>query len=118
MGIFLDVKKAFDRINHKSLLKNLNDIELRVDILELIHFHLTGGIQIIKINNLPSNQLLIKCNVPQCMILGPLLFIIYTNNLLKLDLDANIICYADVPAVMIQDKIIESLFLKSNAVIK
>ena len=73
-GIFIDVKKAFDTINHEILLKKLELYGFRDRSLSLLHSYLDDCKQYSSINGIYSNTTDVKCGVPQGSVLGPLLF--------------------------------------------
>ena len=80
-GIFIDLEKAFDTVNHSVLCDKLKYYGFRGKSNELIKSFLSNRSQYVSINGYDSNKLDVICGVPQGSTLGPLLFLIYINDL-------------------------------------
>ena len=94
-AVFIDLKKAFDTVNHKILLKKIEHIGIRGELLIWISNYLHNRIQRTFANNVLSSTLPVNCGVPQGSILGPLFFILYVNDVKKYINNVEIGLYAD-----------------------
>ena len=81
ISFFFDLKKAFDTIEHNILLQKLESYGIRRNEHKWFRSYLIERIQRVEIKGISSNWSTIKCGVPQGSILGPLLFLIYINDL-------------------------------------
>ena len=95
LNIYLDLSKAFDTIDHQILLEKLAFNGIRGKSLDLFKSYLTSRKQYVEIDGKRSSSTNIKTGVPQGSILGPLLFIIYINDLPMSSQLFEFIIYAD-----------------------
>ena len=79
--LFLDLRKAFDTVDHKILTDKLKFYGITGSTLNWFISYLDKRYQTCKVNNVKSSRKLIKCGVPQGSNLWPLLFLLYVNDL-------------------------------------
>ncbi len=117
-AVQLDLSKAFDLVNHKLLLEKLHLYKCNDLSMFWFESYLTGRSQCVKINNVHSDYQEISAGVPQGSILGPLMFLLYMNDLPLCMNDSNNILYADDVTLLSSHKNVESLQCKlSNDVL-
>ena len=95
LGIFVDFKKAFDTVNHHILLAKMEHFGIRGAPLELIRSYLSNRRQYVVFNGAESAQEQVSLGVPQGSILGPLLFLLYINDLSRASSFFKCILFAD-----------------------
>ena len=81
LGIFIDLSKAFDAVNHNILLEKLKAYGLQSENLKWFRSYLSNRKQFILYDDSKTEMKIVKCGVPQGSILAPLIFIIFLNDL-------------------------------------
>lgn len=117
-GIFCDLSKAFDCVNHKILLDKLQYYGIRGSVLNLLKSYLTNRNQIVQISDVDSMGCIkfvnsasevIDCGVPQGSVLGPLLFNIFINDLQYNITHGTPYLYADDTSIIVENQSIATL---------
>lgn len=103
LGVFLDLSKAFDTVNRSILAAKLNFAGIRGIPLMLLQSYLSQRYQFVSVQGVSSSLELIDLGVPQGSVLGPLLFLIYLNDISLLPLKGELRLYADDSALLYKD---------------
>ena len=111
--VFLDLAKAFETVDHKILLQKLYHYGIRGIAHELIKSYLSGRKQCVKCGNHFSVYMNVECGVPQGSILGPLLFLLYVNDLPSV-IDLSGILFADDTCVLSSSKSLKTVIENTN----
>ena len=117
-GIFLDLTKAFDTVNHKILLDKLNHYGIRGITNTFFKSYLSNRRQFVQVNGSKSEHLPITCGVPQGSVLGPLLFLLYINDIANLSPLGSIRLFADDTNIFIEHDNLEQLYNNAKTLIE
>ena len=91
----MDLSKAFDTLDHNILLEKLRYYGINETPIRWFESYLTNRLQYVELNDLASKKQKITTGVPQGSILGPLLFLIYMNDIINVSQAFKFILYAD-----------------------
>ena len=102
--IFLDFSKAFDTVNHNILLKKLEHYGIRGIALSWFKAYLDKRKQVVIANGETSSEQEVKCGVPQGSVLGPLLFLLYINDIYNSSKELDFRLFADDTSILFADR--------------
>ena len=117
-GIFIDLRKAFDTVNHEILLKKLDHVGIRGVAIEWFRSYLTNRKQFVYLNGESTALKDVTCGVPQGSVLGPLLFLIYINDLPNISNILQFYLFADDTNIYYEDKSLKNLETVINKELK
>ena len=101
-GLFLDVSSAFDKVWHRGLLAKLSQAGIDDMFYDIISSYLNDRKQIVVVDGQKSEMLDIRAGVPQGSRLGPLLFLIYMNDITD-DIESDILIFADDTSLFVSE---------------
>ena len=119
VGIFIDLRKAFDTINHATLMAKLERYGIRGIPYDLTKSYLSDRYQVVNINGTLSEREAVQYGVPQGSLLGPLLFLIYINDLQNSFTSSNVkfVLYTDDTNIFVACNTVEESILLANKVL-
>ena len=117
-GIFIDLKKAFDTVDHNILLDKLNFYGFRGIVNDWFRSYLLGRTHTTQIGKQVSVKSSVCCGVPQGSVLGPLLFLIYINDIYRSSNKFEFYLFADDTNLLYAHKNLKTLEMVVNAELK
>ena len=112
--ILIDLQKAFDTINHDVLLTKMEVLSFSVQVINWFSSYLSNRTFYVAIGNTLSKPGDLLCGVPQGSILGPLLFLLYVNDMQQA-IDCDLFLYADDSCLVFQHKNVKDIEDKLNS---
>ena len=112
--IFIDIKKAFDCLNHSLLILKLRAIGIKGKALKVLEKYLENRKQVVVVNEHTSREKAVNSGAAQGSVLGPLLFLIYINDVLNLNINSVGRLFADDAAFVVQAETYEKLYDKMS----
>ena len=117
-AVFIDLSKAFDTIGHSTLIRKLRDYGVKQIELDWFTDYLFGRFQYVNYENKQSEKYPINCGVPQGSILGPILFLIFFDDIDEILHNSNIVKFADDTVIYASNKDKETIEHQLNEDLK
>ena len=112
------MKKAFDTVNHNILLQKLEHYGIRDNVLLWFKSYLTDRMQYVSVNGSDSETKSFTCGVPQGSVLGPILFLLYINDLPNISKHLKFFLFADDTNIYLEDSNLNALEKVMNKELK
>ena len=114
LGVLIDLKKAFDTVDHSILLDKLEHYGVRGTTNRLIRSYLEDRTQYVVYDGYESDRGQLNCGLPQGSVLGPLFFLLYVNDMVRACPELELVLFADDTNIFAQDKDPKALFEQVN----
>jgi hypothetical protein len=95
LGVIIDLKRAFNTVDHRIFLAKLEHYGVRGEVLRLLGSYLDGRFQYVVYNGGESGKWEVRCGVSQGSVLGPLFFLIYVNHMVRATGELGFVLFAD-----------------------
>lgn len=102
-GLFLDVKQAFNTVNHELVTSNLYSYGYRGPFFLFLQSYFSERSQTVSLGSVKSNTVRLQCGVPQGAVLGPPLFILYVNDVYDVIIASGLYQYTDDTLLVAND---------------
>ena len=117
IGIFIDLSKAFDTIEHEKLLEKLSHYGIRGPAHDILKSYLSRRQQVTKFLREESDACFMEFGVPQGSVLGPLLFLIYINDIVASSSDGEFVLFADDTNIFVIGKTAGEAYKRANSLL-
>ena len=117
LGIFIDLSKAFDTIDHNKMIAKLEHYGIRSTALKLLSNYLKNREQYTNFKGIDSQTCEVDFGVPQGSVLGPLLFLLYINDIANSSVDGNFVLFADDTNIFVIGQNEEEVYAKAQNVL-
>ena len=118
IGVFLDLSKAFDTIDHTKLLEKMEHYGIRGTCYDLLNSYLEKREQFVDFQGTHSEKLSIEYGVPQGSVLGPLLFLVYINDIVNCSSKGHFVLFADDTNIFISGNTEKEAYDNASVVLK
>ena len=114
LSIFVDLTKAFDTVDHEILLYKLERYGIRGHANDFFRSYLSNRQQYTVINGAESSRKTVKCGVPQGSVLGPILFLVYINDMYTALQEDSVRLFADDTSLTLFDRSFKTVLAKAK----